>query len=85
MNSSTYQDPVTFREWTPLTTLLQKLPSKIQSGLFTQDVNFTCIDAICEGIAIGTDQSIVYWFDRKTGELQSLGCEVCLLYLLFFK
>ncbi|CAG9856156.1 unnamed protein product [Phyllotreta striolata] len=63
------------REWAPLTELLTKLPSKIQNGLFYQDVKITCIDVIHEFIALGTNIGTVYWFDRHKRELQRLRSE----------
>lgn len=76
MTSPTCQESGPFKEWAPLTTLLQKIPSKIQIGLFPQDINITCIDVLPEFIAIGTNYGFVYWFDRKSGKLETLGCEV---------
>lgn len=83
MTSPTCQDTGPLQEWAPLTKLLQKIPTKIQSGLFTQDINFTCIDAIADFIAIGTNHGVVYWFDRKTSQLETFGCEVhnCFSYI----
>ncbi|OXU23452.1 hypothetical protein TSAR_001636 [Trichomalopsis sarcophagae] len=75
MTSPTRQESGPLQEWAPLTTLLQKIPSKIQTGLFTQDINFTCLDAIADFIAIGTNHGVVYWFDRKTSQLETFGCE----------
>ncbi|KAF4530166.1 hypothetical protein B566_EDAN001423 [Ephemera danica] len=63
------------REWAPLSNLLQQIPQKAQKGLFTQDINFTCIDALPDFIAIGTNVGLVYWYNRKTKELQRLRCE----------
>ncbi|XP_014217310.1 WD repeat-containing protein CG11141 [Copidosoma floridanum] len=75
MTSPSRQESGPLQEWAPLTTLLQKLPAKLQVGLFAQDINFTCIDAVAEFIAIGTNHNLVYWFDRKTGKLETLVCE----------
>ena len=65
------------REWSPLTNLLQQIPQKAQRGLFTQDLNFTCIDVLPEFIVVGTNVGLVYWYNRRTEELQRLRCEVC--------
>lgn len=69
------EDGGPLREWAPLTNLLQQIPVKLQNGIFTQDINFTCIDVVPEFIAIGTNCGLVYWFDRETGDLQRLRCE----------
>ncbi|XP_012272328.1 WD repeat-containing protein CG11141 [Orussus abietinus] len=75
MSSPMCEDGGPLREWAPLTMLLQNIPSKIQNGIFTQDINFTCIDAIAEFIAIGTNHGLVYWYSREKGDLQKLRCE----------
>lgn len=62
------------REWEPLTDLLNKLPTKTQR-IFSQDVKLTCIDALPEFLALGTNVGIVYWYDRKGKTLQRLRCE----------
>ncbi|XP_034939342.1 WD repeat-containing protein CG11141 isoform X2 [Chelonus insularis] len=69
------EDGGPLREWAPLTSLLQQIPVKLQSGIFTQDIIFTCIDVVPEFIAIGTNCGLVYWYDRATGDLQRLRCE----------
>ncbi|XP_011302485.1 WD repeat-containing protein CG11141 [Fopius arisanus] len=69
------EDGGPLREWAPLTTLLQQIPVKLQSGLFTHDINFTCISALPEFLAIGTNCGLVYWYNRETGDLQRLRCE----------
>ncbi|XP_015517957.2 WD repeat-containing protein CG11141 isoform X1 [Neodiprion pinetum] len=75
MTTPMCEDGGLLREWVPLTKLLQQIPLKSQNGLFTQDVNFTCIDAVTEFIAIGTNHGLVYWYDREKGDLQRLRCE----------
>ncbi|XP_011497895.1 PREDICTED: WD repeat-containing protein CG11141 [Ceratosolen solmsi marchali] len=63
------------QEWAPLTTLLEKIPDKYKIGLFNRDINFTCIDVITKFIAVGTNHGVVYWFNRKTEEIETLGCQ----------
>lgn len=63
------------REWAPLAVLLQQIPAKMQNGIFTQDISFTCIDALTEFIAIGTNHGLVYWYNREKQDLQRLRCE----------
>lgn len=75
MTTPMCEDGGTLREWAPLALLLQQIPAKIQTGLFTHNINFTCIDAVPEFIAIGTNYGLVYWFDREKQDLQRLRCE----------
>lgn len=64
------------REWAPLSALLTQIPPKAQRGLFTGDLSLTCIAALPEHLAIGTNHGLVYWYNRVTNELQRLRCEV---------
>ncbi|KAF5296060.1 hypothetical protein FQA39_LY12682 [Lamprigera yunnana] len=63
------------REWAPLSDLFNKLPAKAQSGIFTYDIKLTCVDVLPEFIALGTNFGLVYWYNRKTKDLQKLRCE----------
>lgn len=76
MTTPMSEDGGPLREWAPLTSLLQQIPIKLQNGIFTQDISFTCIDVLPEFIAVGTNCGIVYWFDRETCQVQRLRCEV---------
>ena len=78
MTTPMSEDSGLLREWAPLAALLQRIPAKIQNGLFSQNISFTCIDVVPEFIAIGTSHGLVYWFNRENGELQKLRCEVTL-------
>ncbi|XP_032669655.1 WD repeat-containing protein CG11141 isoform X2 [Odontomachus brunneus] len=69
------EDGGPLREWAPLSMLLQQIPAKIQTGIFMQDVSFTCIAALPEFIAIGTNRGLVYWYNREKQDLQRLRCE----------
>ncbi|XP_026281489.1 tectonin beta-propeller repeat-containing protein 2 [Frankliniella occidentalis] len=69
------EDDCMLREWAPLSSLLGQIPPKAQRGLFTGDLNFTCIAAIPDYLAIGTNHGLVYWYNRLTNELQRLRCE----------
>ncbi|XP_011184188.2 WD repeat-containing protein CG11141 [Zeugodacus cucurbitae] len=65
------------REWAPLTDIMEKIPLRMirALGIFPADLNITCVDAISEFIALGSDAGIVFWYDRYTGELQKLRTE----------
>ncbi|XP_050324124.1 WD repeat-containing protein CG11141 [Bactrocera neohumeralis] len=65
------------REWAPLTDIMEKIPVRMirALGIFPADLNITCVDAISEFIALGSDAGIVFWYDRYTGELQKLRTE----------
>lgn len=70
------------REWSPLTDVFAKVPLKVQKGFFFVDLNVTCIDALDEYLALGTDAGIVYWYNRQNGNVQKLRTEVNRLYAL---
>lgn len=71
-----YINMLLLREWAPLSDLFNILPSKVQNGIFPQDVKITCIDALEDFLVLGTNVGIVYWYDRKKKTLQRLRCEV---------
>lgn len=75
MTTPMCEDGGPLREWAPLAILLQQIPAKIQNGIFTHDINFSCIDAVSEFIAIGTNYGLVYWYNREKQDLQRLRCE----------
>ncbi|KAG5341201.1 Y1411 protein, partial [Acromyrmex charruanus] len=75
MTTPMCEDGGPLREWAPLAVLLQQIPAKMQNGIFTQDISFTCIDALTEFIAIGTNHGLVYWYNREKQDLQRLRCE----------
>lgn len=77
-NSGASENIRNLREWAPLADLLSKIPVKLQKGIFYQDVNITCVDALPEFIALGTNVGVVFWFNRTSGDLQKLRCEVSL-------
>lgn len=70
------EDEGLLQEWSPLTQLVQQIPLKVPKGLFSQNLNLTCLDVISEYIALGTNSSLVYWYSRASGELQRLRLEV---------
>jgi hypothetical protein len=72
------------REWAPLTALLSQVPQRVQRGIFWDDLNLTCVDALPEFLAIGTNASLVLWFDRGSGHLQKLKCEVAIISVFWF-
>ncbi|XP_065369566.1 WD repeat-containing protein CG11141 [Calliphora vicina] len=63
------------REWAPLTDVLDRIPTRINRGLFQADLNITCIDAVEEFFALGTDAGMVFWYNRQTGDIQKLKAE----------
>ncbi|XP_046970058.1 WD repeat-containing protein CG11141 [Vanessa cardui] len=63
------------REWTPCSHILNLIPPRIQTGLFSSELCLTCVDAVSEYIALGTNVGLVYWYDRKKGNIQRLRCE----------
>lgn len=65
------------REWTPCSHILNLIPLRVQNGIFSNELYLTCVDAVYEYIALGTNMGLVYWYDRKKGNIQKLKCEVC--------
>lgn len=69
-------DLANIKEWNLLSDLLNKLPTKLQKGIFYNDLILTCVNVLKEFIALGTDSGIILWYNRKNGEMQRLRCEV---------
>ncbi|KAJ8898361.1 hypothetical protein PR048_003721 [Dryococelus australis] len=67
------------QEWAPLTDFLQQVPLRAQRGLFTYELNLTCVDCLPDFLVVGTNLGLVYWYNRKTCDLQRLRCEVCII------
>ena len=63
-------------EFAPLTNLLRTVPHKAQKGFSWWDIEWTCLDASREFVAVGTDIGIVYLYDRHAGSLQRLHLKV---------
>ncbi|XP_022826429.1 WD repeat-containing protein CG11141 [Spodoptera litura] len=63
------------REWAPCSHILNLIPPRIQTGIFSNELCLTCVDAVSEYIALGTNVGLVYWYDRKKGNIQRLRCE----------
>lgn len=63
------------REWAPCNHMLSLIPQRVQNGLFSSELQLTCVDAVSEYVALGTNIGLVYWYDRKKGNIQRLRCE----------
>lgn len=66
------------REWQPLADLLAKIPARAarRNLLFGHDLQLTCVAAVPEFVAVGTDAGLVFWYNRGTGDMQRLRCDV---------
>ncbi|BFG03420.1 WD repeat-containing protein1 [Drosophila madeirensis] len=64
------------REWAPLTDVIDRIPARLQRGIFPANLNLTCVDGTNEFLAVGSDAGIVFWYNRQTGEMQKLKSEV---------
>ncbi|XP_017079362.1 WD repeat-containing protein CG11141 [Drosophila eugracilis] len=64
------------REWAPLTEVIDHIPARLQRGFFPANLNLTCVDATEQFLAMGSDAGIVFWYNRRTGEMQKLKAEI---------
>ncbi|XP_065200241.1 uncharacterized protein LOC135831573 [Planococcus citri] len=53
------------------------IPIRVRKGFTIVEVHYTCIDAVDEYIAIGTNIGIVYWANRSTNKVERLRPEKC--------
>lgn len=67
------------REWQPVNDVLQKIPPKVQRGFFFHELNVTCIDVLSEYLALGSDVGIIFWYNRRNGNMQKLRTEVIII------
>ncbi|XP_062555698.1 WD repeat-containing protein CG11141 [Armigeres subalbatus] len=63
------------REWSPLVSLVNKIPVTVQRGLLFHDVSITCVHLVDEFIALGSNVGIVFWYNRKSGAVERLQTE----------
>lgn len=68
------------REWQPIDNVFHKIPPKIQKGFFFQELHITCIDALPEYLAFGSNVGIIFWYNRHNGNVQKLRTEVSLIH-----
>lgn len=71
------------REWQPIDNVFHKIPPKIQKGFFFQELHITCIDALPEYLALGSNVGIIFWYNRNNGNVQKLRTEVSFNSFLF--
>lgn len=64
------------REWQSINDVLQKIPPKVQRGFFFHELNVTCIDVLSEYLGLGSDVGIIFWYNRRNGNVQKLRTEV---------
>lgn len=76
------EDDGVLREWSSLSGLLREIPLTVRRGLFLESVTLTCVDAVPEHLAVGTNIGVVYWYDRKTHNMQRLRPEVRFIVVL---
>lgn len=69
------------REWQPIDNVFHKIPPKIQKGFFFQELHITCIDALPEYLALGSNVGIIFWYNRHNGNVQKLRTEVSSIHL----
>jgi len=76
-NNGTVLNPCPYlREWSPPIGLLSKIPEKAQKGFTTLDLALTCLSALPDYLAVGTNVGLIYWYDRKRDNLERLKVEV---------
>lgn len=66
------------REYSSMSYCLNEIPLRVRRGLSLVEVQFTCVDAVEEFIAVGTNIGIVYWCNRRSNKIERLRPEVSL-------
>ncbi|XP_039740202.1 tectonin beta-propeller repeat-containing protein 2 isoform X1 [Pteropus medius] len=68
-------EPVTFREFCPLYSLLNAIPTKIQKGFRTIVVYLTALDTNGDYIAVGSSIGMLYLYCRHSGQMKKYNFE----------
>lgn len=71
-----------WKEWIPLTPLLDQLPQQFQRGLATSDLQLTCLASLPQHLVLGTNVGLVYLAHLPSLNLMRLKCEVRIRYSL---
>lgn len=66
--------PVFLKEFAPLTHVLNQIPQHAQRGLNKVDLKLTCLDAIAEYLAIGSNAGVAFLYDRTRNTVTRLKC-----------
>lgn len=70
-------DYLELREWAPLWDLWQRIPETvIKSFVIKRNVEITCLDAVDEFLALGSNVGIVFWYNRAKRKLHQFKCDV---------
>ena len=69
-------ESVTFREFCPLYSLLNAIPTKIQKGFRSVLVYLTALDANGDYIAVGSSVGMLYLYCRHLDRMKKYNCEV---------
>ncbi|XP_042873453.1 tectonin beta-propeller repeat-containing protein 2-like [Penaeus japonicus] len=64
-----------WKEWIPLTPLLDQLPQQFQRGLATSDLQLTCLASLPQHLVLGTNVGLVYLAHLPSLNLMRLKCE----------
>uniref|UniRef100_A0A8D0RB17 Tectonin beta-propeller repeat containing 2 n=1 Tax=Sus scrofa TaxID=9823 RepID=A0A8D0RB17_PIG len=68
-------ESVTFREFCPLYSLLNAIPTKIQKGFRSVLVYLTALDANGDYIAVGSSVGMLYLYCRHLDRMKKYNCE----------
>ncbi|KAF6215080.1 hypothetical protein GE061_009829 [Apolygus lucorum] len=75
MTSPQAEEEGVLREWAPLSKFLRQIPLRTRQGIFMESINFTCVSADVDCIALGTSSGHVFWYNRATHEVHQLRTE----------
>ena len=59
-------DGPVFREWVPLTDLIERVPPKFHQGFASRDLILTCVTCTRDSLVAGSNAGILFWFDRDS-------------------
>ena len=57
-------DTPVYREWVPLSQLIEKIPPRFHQGFVSKDLILTSVTISCDSIVLGSNAGVLFWFSR---------------------
>lgn len=58
-------DHPVYREWAPLSHLIEKIPPRFHQGFVSKELILTCVTISCDSIVLGSNAGVLFWFGRS--------------------
>lgn len=58
-------DQPAYREWTPLSHLVEKIPPRFHQGFVSKELILTVVTISCDSVVLGSNAGVLFWFNRN--------------------